>query len=50
MAILIGIDLGTTHCKVIGFTETGDVFHTARFGTPVQRPRPGWAEHPASDL
>jgi len=50
VGILIGIDLGTTHCKAIGFKAEGDIFHTARFATPASHPKPGWAEHPAEEL
>lgn len=50
MAILIGIDLGTTHVKVGAYTPRGDLIALARRRTPVETPRPGWAEHPPDAL
>ena len=50
MAILIGIDLGTTHVKVGAYTDTGTLCALAKVRTPVETPEPGWAEHPPGAL
>ncbi|MFQ5795670.1 MAG: xylulokinase [Candidatus Bipolaricaulia bacterium] len=47
MAVLLGIDLGTTGAKVLALNEDGTVLaqHTEEY--PLDMPRPGWAEqHP----
>ncbi len=41
---LLGIDIGTSACKVAVFTEDGLAAATASVGYPVYYPRPGWAE------
>lgn len=41
---LLGIDIGTSACKVAVFTEDGLAAATASVGYPVYDPRPGWAE------
>ena len=50
MAILIGIDLGTTHVKVGAYTDKGSLVALAKERTPVETPALGWAEHPADAL
>lgn len=45
MAVLIGIDMGTTHCKVAAFSADGELLHLVRERTPTEQPRPGWAEY-----
>ncbi len=41
---LLGIDAGTTGCKVALFSPEGEMLHTAYREYDVQRPQPGWAE------
>src|SRR5690606_28343932 len=45
VAVLIGVDMGTTHCKVVAYSEHGDVLALVRERTPVNTPHPGWAEY-----
>ena len=41
---LIGIDIGTSGCKIAVFNKAGEVL-AAQSGTyPVYYPKPGWAE------
>ena len=40
----VGIDVGTTVVKAVGYDDAGRPVHVARGGVPVDRPRPGWAE------
>lgn len=42
--MLLGIDAGTTGCKVALFSPDGQMLHTAYREYDVQRPQPGWAE------
>jgi len=42
---LLGIDVGTTNCKALIFDTAGVQRATASAPTPVNYPRPGWAEH-----
>lgn len=49
MAIL-GIDLGTTACKVIAYNETGKKIAYARREYNVLKPRPQWAEIDPGEL
>ncbi|MCI9150127.1 MAG: xylulokinase [Lachnospiraceae bacterium] len=41
---LMGIDIGTSACKVAVFDREGHVVSSASAGYPVYYPRPGWAE------
>ena len=41
---LLGIDIGTSACKVALFNKGGDVIGTAGGEYPVYYPKPGWAE------
>ena len=41
---LLGIDIGTSACKVALFDKSGDVIGTADEEYPVYYPKPGWAE------
>ncbi len=41
---LLGIDAGTTGCKVALFSSEGEMIHSAYREYDVQRPQPGWAE------
>ena len=42
--ILLGIDIGTSACKVAAFYPDGEVAAQASESYPVYYPRPGWAE------
>ncbi len=44
---LIGLDVGTTGCKVIVFDETGRVLSQASREYSILTPQPGWAEQDA---
>ncbi len=41
---LMGIDVGTTGCKVVAFAETGAVLAQASREYPLLSPQPGWYE------
>ncbi len=41
---LMGIDVGTTGCKVVAFEETGAVLAQASREYPLLNPNPGWYE------
>src|SRR5512146_414291 len=41
---LIGLDVGTTGCKAILFTNDGQLLGKASREYPVEIPHPGWAE------
>ena len=41
---LLGIDIGTSACKVAIFNKNGQVVSAANGGYPVYYPHPGWAE------
>lgn len=46
MALLVGLDLGTTSIKAILLeSESGEILASASRPTPVFHPRPGWSEH-----
>ncbi len=49
MAILLGIDLGTSGVKVLALDDTGDILAVASHNYPLYHPRPGWAEQDAED-
>ncbi|MGO5051706.1 xylulokinase [Lachnospiraceae bacterium LCP25S3_G4] len=42
--LLLGIDIGTSACKVAAFTKEGQVVASATGDYAVYYPRPGWAE------
>lgn len=44
-ALLLGIDVGTTNCKVLAFALAGGLRASASAPTPIERPQPGWIEH-----
>ena len=45
----LGIDLGTSGCKVVALDAGGHLLATAEARYPMIVPQPGWAEqHPAS--
>lgn len=41
---LLGIDIGTSACKVAAFNKNGTVQAATSEGYPVYYPHPGWAE------
>ena len=41
---LLGIDVGTTGCKVIAFREDGTLLAQAYGEYPLNHPQPGWSE------
>jgi xylulokinase len=43
--LLVGIDAGTTGIRALVFTPDGEVVAKASRTVPLERPRPGWAEH-----
>jgi len=43
--LLCGIDAGTTRIRALLFTASGGLVAEGSRPTPVERPRPGWAEH-----
>ena len=47
---LLGIDVGTTGCKVAAFSTSGHLIASAYDEYDVQRPRPGWAELDAVEV
>lgn len=47
---LIGLDIGTTGCKAMVFTEDGRVLSQARREYTIQTPQPGWAEQDAEEV
>ena len=44
MQLLLGIDIGTSACKVACFSRQGEVLASKSAGYPVYRPESGWAE------
>ena len=48
-ACFVGIDVGTSACKVIAVDETGAVLARAAADYPLSTPRPGWAEQNPAD-
>jgi xylulokinase len=49
MARLLGIDVGTSGCKVLLLDERGKVLAQASAQYPLQTPRPGWSEQNPED-
>jgi xylulokinase len=47
---LMGIDIGTTGCKVIAFSEAGEAIATAYAEYDAVRRKPGWAEMDSADV
>lgn len=41
---LLGIDIGTSACKIAVFTRDGEVKASGSKEYPVYYPHPGWAE------
>ncbi|WP_462410438.1 FGGY-family carbohydrate kinase [Neobacillus sp. Marseille-QA0830] len=48
--LYLGIDLGTTNCKISLFDEIGDLVDYAHFPTPSNFPHKGWAEYDPDHL
>lgn len=46
---LLGIDVGTSSCKVAVFAKNGDVVATSSADYPVAYPKAGWAEQDPND-
>lgn len=44
MAALIGLDIGTTNCKLVAYSTNGDMLAEAVAGYEVRTPEPGHAE------
>jgi xylulokinase len=47
---LLGIDVGTTGCKVAAFSTSGRLIASAYDEYDVQRPEPGWAQLDAAEV
>ena len=47
--VLLGIDIGTSACKIAAFHTDGTVLAQAGAGYTVQYPRQGWAEQDPED-
>lgn len=47
---LMGIDVGTTGCKVVAFNETGEIVASAYAEYDAVRRQPGWAEMDSRDV
>jgi len=43
--VVLGVDLGTSGCKVCAVTADGRLLHATSAAYPTHRPAPGWAEH-----
>lgn len=51
MAILLGLDIGTTSIKAVIYdTHLGRAVRSAASPTPVHHPREGWSEHDPEEL
>ena len=48
-ACFVGVDVGTSACKVIAVDEAGEVLARAVRDYPLSTPRPGWAEQNPAD-
>lgn len=49
MAILIGVDVGTSGTKAVAVDESGAVIASALIEYPLHTPKPGWAEQEPAD-
>ena len=43
--LMIGVDFGTTQIRALVVTTEGEIVATGGTPTPIDQPRPGWAEH-----
>ena len=41
---LLGLDIGITGCKAVGFSITGEMLAQAYREYPLHQPHPGWME------
>ncbi len=48
--ILLGIDIGTSACKVVAFRPDGSVVGQTNADYPVYYPQPGYVEQSADDI
>jgi gluconokinase len=48
--LVIGLDLGTTRCKAVAATPTGQVAAAAESSYALRAPQPGWAEQSAAEV
>jgi xylulokinase len=48
--LILGVDAGTSRIRAIVFTRDGRPVAEGSRPTPVERPRPGWAEHDSEAL
>ena len=46
---LLGIDIGTSSCKVALFTENGEAVEQSSKSYPIFRPQKGWVEQNPED-
>lgn len=49
MELLLGIDAGTSSCKIAFFQKNGTVVATGTGKYPIYHPKPGWAEQSPQD-
>jgi len=49
VAVLVGLDVGTTGVKAVAVSETGEVLARAEEEYALSTPRPGWAEQDPED-
>lgn len=49
MPAFIGIDVGTTGCKVLAIDESGQVLDSVTEEYPLYTPKPGWSEQDPDD-
>ena len=49
MELLLGIDIGTSSCKIAFFQKDGTVAASGTGKYPIYHPRPGWAEQDPRD-
>ena len=48
--LVVGLDLGTTHCKAVAVAPDGKVAGSATSAYALHSPHPGWAEQSADDV
>lgn len=48
--VLMGIDIGTTHCKVGVYSLDGDLISENEFATPARKSTNGWAQYDCEEL
>ena len=47
--LYIGIDLGTSACKLLLADEAGKILNTVTHAYPLSFPQPGWSEQRPED-